>query len=107
MNIDYGIAFVVIALAVTAGQMLTQACLLARARRRRKRRQTMPLPKPEPQTIEFNVALSGVDGVEAGLGRIETMIGRISEVADGVPITINNYYDQKEGDNDRRTDRTT
>jgi len=94
MTTNYAIAFVVIALAVAAGQMLTQFCLLARGKRRRKRQQATPLPKPEPQAIEFNVVLSGADDVEAGLARIEAVIERIAEAAGGVPVTINNYYDQ-------------
>ena len=94
MNINYAIAFVVIALAVAAGQLLTQFCLLARAKRRRKQQPAAPLPKPEPQAIEFNVVLSGVDDVEAGLARVEAVIGQIAAAADGVPITINNYYGQ-------------
>ena len=96
MTINYAIAFVVIALAVAAGQMLTQFCLLARAKRRRKRQQATPPPKPEPQSIEFNVVLTGVDEAEAGLTRIGAVIGRISEAAGGAPVTINNYYGKDE-----------
>ena len=90
---NYVILFVVIVLAIVAGQMLTQSWLLARAKRRHKQaKESPPRPKSEPQSIEFNMVLSGVDDVEIGLDRIRAVIEQIAEAANGVPITVNNSY---------------
>lgn len=97
---NYIILFIVIVFAIVAGQILAQSWLLAQAKRRREhaKREPMPRPKPEPQSIEFNITLSGVDNVEAGLARIRTVIEQIADVAEGVPITVNNYYGKDEGE---------
>ena len=99
MNIDHAVLIITIVLAIVLGEILAQICLLELAKRRRKqlRKQSasMPRPKPEPQKIEFNMVLSGVDDVEAGLARVKAALSQIAKAAEGVPITVNNYYDQK------------
>jgi len=102
MNIDYAILIITIVLAIVLGEMLAQVCLIELTKHRRKqlRKQSasVPRPKSEPQSIEFNMVLSGVDDVEAGLLRIENVIERIAEAADGVPITVNNCYGKDAGE---------
>ena len=100
MNIDHAVLIITIVLAIVLGEILAQICLLELAKRRRKqlRKQSasMPRPKSEPQSIEFNMVLSGVDDVEIGLDRIRAVIEQIAEAANGVPITVNNYYGKNE-----------
>jgi hypothetical protein len=101
MNINsvYAIYIIAVVLAVVLGEMLAQIGLLELAKHRRKRlrkQPTPPKPKSEPQTIEFNMALSGVDDVEVGLARVEAAMVRIADAAGGVPITVNNYYGKSE-----------
>ena len=44
------------------------------------------------------MVLSGVDDVEVGLERVEAALSRIAEAADGVPVTVNNYYNMQESE---------
>ena len=98
MNANHAILIIVIMLAIVLGEMLAQVCLIELSKRRRKRAKREPplRTKSESQSIEFNMVLSGVDDVEAGLERVEAAMVRIAEATGGVPITINNYYNTPE-----------
>lgn len=100
MNYNHGALFVIATFTVGAfaGQWAFWKLTNSRRKQLRKQSASMPRPKPEPQSIEFNMVLSGVDDVEAGLERVEAALSRIAEAADGVPVTVNNYYNMQESE---------
>ena len=76
-------------------QLLTIRLSRARVRRMPHAAQAYPGPKREPKKMEIELAVSGLDMSQNSM-RME----RAAEAADGVPITVNNYYSREQSNDE-------